>query len=156
MGRLDGKVAIVTGGARGQGGAEATLFRSEGAEVVVTDVLRAEGEALAAEIGATFVAHDVRAEEEWAEVVRQALERHGRIDVLVNNAGIFQRAKLLDTDLATYRRIVEHARSEAPDYWAVTLLNTDDVYFGSGYSFLDRIRDIVTALRLARNRLRWV
>ncbi|HEU4841022.1 MAG TPA: glucose 1-dehydrogenase [Ilumatobacteraceae bacterium] len=107
MGRLDGKVAIVTGGARGQGGAEATLFRSEGAEVVVTDVLRAEGEVLAKEIGATFLPHDVRAEEEWAEVVRQTLDRHGRIDVLVNNAGIFQRAKLLDTDLATYRRIVD-------------------------------------------------
>ena len=107
MGRLDGKVAIVTGGARGQGGAEATLFRSEGAEVVVTDVLRAEGEVLAKEIGATFLPHDVRGEEEWAEVVRQTLDRHGRVDVLVNNAGIFQRAKLLDTDLATYRRIVD-------------------------------------------------
>src|SRR3954451_15191479 len=94
MGRLDGKVAIVTGGARGQGGAEAALFRAEGAEVVVTDVLRYEGQAHAEEIGATFIAHDVRSEEEWAEVVRQALERHGRIDVLVNNAGIFHRAKL--------------------------------------------------------------
>ena len=70
-------------------------------------MLRAEGEALAKEIGATFLAHDVRAEEEWAEVVRQTLDRHGRIDVLVNNAGIFQRAKLLDTDLATYRRIID-------------------------------------------------
>lgn len=107
MGKLDGKVAIVTGGARGQGGAEATLFRSEGAEVVVTDVLRDDGEVLAKEIGATFLAHDVRFEEEWAEVVRQTLERHGRIDVLVNNAGIFQRAKLLDTDLDLYRRIID-------------------------------------------------
>ena len=107
MGKLDGKVAIVTGGARGQGGAEATLFRSEGAEVVVTDVLVDDGELLAKEIGATFIAHDVRSEEEWAEVVRQTLERHGRIDVLVNNAGIFQRAKLVDTDLETYRRIID-------------------------------------------------
>ena len=80
---------------------------AEGAEVVVTDVLHAEGEVLAKEIGATFLAHDVRSEEEWAEVVRQTLERHGRIDVLVNNAGIFQRAKLLDTDLETYRRITD-------------------------------------------------
>jgi len=107
MGRLDGKVAIVTGGARGQGGAEATLFRAEGAEVVITDVLRDEGELLAKEIGATFLAHDVRLEEEWSEVVRDTLGRHGRIDVLVNNAGIFQRAKLVDTDLETYRRIVD-------------------------------------------------
>src|SRR3954469_22412252 len=106
-GRLDGKVAIVTGGARGQGGAEATLFRAEGAEVIITDVLRDEGEVLAKEIGASFLAHDVRSEEEWAEVVRQTVDRHGRIDVLVNNAGIFQRAKLLDTTLEDYRRIVD-------------------------------------------------
>ena len=107
MGKLDGKVAIVTGGARGQGGAEATLFRAEGAEVVLTDVLHEQGTSLAKEIGATFIAHDVQSEEEWAEVVRQTTERHGRIDVLVNNAGIFHRAKLVDTDLATYRRIID-------------------------------------------------
>ena len=105
MGRLDGKVAIVTGGARGQGGAEAALFRAEGAEVVITDVLADAGQAHAEAIGATFITHDVRSEEEWAEVVRQTTERHGRIDVLVNNAGIFQRAKLLDTSLERYRRI---------------------------------------------------
>jgi 3alpha(or 20beta)-hydroxysteroid dehydrogenase len=107
MGRLDGKVAIVTGGARGQGGAEAALFRAEGAEVVITDVLRDVGGRHAAEIGATFLAHDVRSEEEWAEVVWATLDRHGRVDVLVNNAGIFQRAKLVDTDLETYRRIID-------------------------------------------------
>jgi 3alpha(or 20beta)-hydroxysteroid dehydrogenase len=107
MGRLDGKVAIVTGGARGQGGAEAALFRAEGAQVVITDVLTEAGRAHAAAIGATFITHDVRSEEEWAEVVRQTLERHGRIDVLVNNAGIFQRAKLLDTTVEDFRRIVD-------------------------------------------------
>lgn len=107
MGKLDGKVAIITGAARGQGAAEATLFRSEGAEVVMTDVLAHDGEVVAKEIGATFVAHDVRSEEEWAEVARQTLERHGRIDVLVNNAGIFQRATLVDTDLELYRRIID-------------------------------------------------
>ena len=73
----------------------------------MTDVLLDEGEVLAKEIGATFIAHDVRSEEEWAEVVRETTERHGRIDVLVNNAGIFERAKLVDTDLATYRRITD-------------------------------------------------
>jgi 3alpha(or 20beta)-hydroxysteroid dehydrogenase len=107
MGKLDGKVAIVTGGARGQGGAEAALFRAEGAEVIVTDVLADVGEAHAKAIGATFLRHDVRSEEEWAEVVRQTVERHGRIDVLINNAGIFQRAKLLDTSLDLYRHIVD-------------------------------------------------
>jgi 3alpha(or 20beta)-hydroxysteroid dehydrogenase len=107
MGRLSGKVAIVTGGARGQGGAEAALFAVEGATVVVTDVLAAEGEALAKDIGATFLRHDVRSEEEWSEVARSTLERFGRIDVLVNNAGIYRRAKLLDTTLEEYRHIVD-------------------------------------------------
>src|SRR4051794_33374119 len=107
MGRLDGKVAIVTGGARGQGGAEAALFRAEGAEVVITDVLADAGQAHADAVGATFVAHDVRSEEEWAEVVRHTTERHGRLDVLVNNAGIFRRGKLLDTSLDDYRHMIE-------------------------------------------------
>jgi len=106
VGRLDGKVCVVTGGARGQGAAEAALFRREGAEVVVTDVLE-EGTALAASIGATFIRHDVRSEEEWGEVVRQTVDRHGRLDVLVNNAGIYERGKLLDTSVEQFRRIVE-------------------------------------------------
>ena len=107
MARLDGKVCIITGGARGQGGAEAALFRAEGAQVVITDVLADAGQAHAAAVGATFIRHDVRSEEEWAEVVRQMIERHGRIDVLVNNAGIFERARLLDTSLEQYRRIID-------------------------------------------------
>ena len=107
MSRLAGKVCIVTGGARGQGGAEAQLFRQEGAEVMITDVLADAGQAHAAAIGATFIRHDVRSEEEWAEVVRQTVERHGRLDVLVNNAGIYERAKLLETTLEQYRRIID-------------------------------------------------
>ena len=107
MTRLDGKVCIVTGAARGQGAAEAELFRAEGAEVVITDVLDDAGRAHAASIGALFVRHDVRSEEEWAEVVRVTLERHGRVDVLVNNAGIFDRAKLLDTTVEQFRRMFE-------------------------------------------------
>ena len=106
MDRLKGKVCIVTGGARGQGGAEAALFRAEGAEVVITDVLADVGAAHAAAIGASFLRHDVSAEEEWAEVVRVTLERHGRIDVLINNAGIFEHGKLLDTSLEQFERIV--------------------------------------------------
>lgn len=107
MGRLSGKVAIVTGGARGQGAAEAEMFVAEGATVVVTDVLTEPGEALAKSIGATFMRHDVRSEEEWSEVARSTLERHDRIDVLVNNAGIYRRAKLLDTTLEEFRLITD-------------------------------------------------
>lgn len=107
MGRLDTKVCIVTGGARGQGGSEAALFRREGAEVVITDVLEDVGKAHAAAIGASFIRHDVRSEEEWTEVVRQTVDRHGRVDVLVNNAGIYERGKLLDTTVEQYRRIID-------------------------------------------------
>ena len=107
MGRLTGKVCIITGGARGQGGAEAELFRQEGAEVVITDILDELGKAHAGTIGATFLRHDVRSEEEWAEIVRQTIDRHGRVDVLVNNAGIYERGKLLDTSVEQYRRIID-------------------------------------------------
>jgi len=106
-GRLDGKVAIVTGGARGQGAAEARLFASEGATVVVTDVLTGEGEAVATEIQGLFLAHDVSSETAWQETVQRTLDAYGRIDVLVNNAGIFRRARLLATTLADYRRVID-------------------------------------------------
>lgn len=90
MGRLDGKVAIITGGARGMGAETAKLFASEGASVVITDILAEEGAALAAQIGdkALFVRHDVRNEEEWQAVADQAVARFGRVDILVNNAAI--------------------------------------------------------------------
>jgi len=107
MGRLDGKVAIVTGGARGQGAEEVRLFVAEGAAVVATDVLTEPGEALAAETGASFVRHDVTDEAGWDEVVRRTLADHGRIDVLVNNAGIFERKKMLDTTVDDMRRMFD-------------------------------------------------
>jgi 3alpha(or 20beta)-hydroxysteroid dehydrogenase len=83
-------VALVTGAARGQGEAEARCFVAEGARVYVSDVLKAEGEALAAELGepATFVALDIAEEDDWTRVVERILEREGRIDVLVNNAAM--------------------------------------------------------------------
>jgi len=89
-GRLEGKVAIVTGAARGMGAAEATLFAAEGAKVVLTDVMDSEGRALAVSLGdsASYFHHDVASESDWAAVVAQVEKEHGRIDILVNNAGI--------------------------------------------------------------------
>jgi 3alpha(or 20beta)-hydroxysteroid dehydrogenase len=107
MGRLSGKVAIVTGGARGQGAAEARLFASEGATVVITDLLANEGRDVATEIQGLFLSHDVSDENAWQHVVRQVKEAHGRIDVLVNNAGIFRRGSLRTTTLAEYRKVID-------------------------------------------------
>ena len=106
MARLTGKVALITGGARGQGADEARLFRAEGAEVFITDVLAAEGRAVAAEIGATFMIHDVSSEAGWQTVVDAMLAKHGQIDVLVNNAGVFKLGRLLDTTIEDYDRII--------------------------------------------------
>ena len=107
MGRLDGKVVIITGGARGQGAAECRLFVAEGAQVVITDVLDAEGEALATETGATFIHHDVTDEATWRAVTQRTLETHGGVTGLVNNAGIHTPEGLLATDLPTYRRVID-------------------------------------------------
>ncbi|WAZ22380.1 SDR family oxidoreductase [Streptomyces cinnabarinus] len=106
MGKLDGRVVIVTGAARGQGEQEARLFREEGAEVVVADVLDEPGEALAKEIGARYVHLDVGEEDEWRAAVRVAKEAYGRIDGLVNNAGILRFNSLVDTPLDEFMRIV--------------------------------------------------
>ncbi len=90
MGRLDSKVALITGGARGQGAAEAELFAGEGATVYITDVLDDVGAATAETLGdaVTYLHHDVTSEADWAGVVGGIVEEHGRIDILVNNAGI--------------------------------------------------------------------
>ncbi len=109
MGRLDGKVALITGGARGQGAQEAELFASEGAAVVVSDVLDDEGKQVAASIGdrATYHHHDVTKEAEWTSVVAAVLDEHGQLDVLVNNAGVVQIAPLVETTEADYRRVID-------------------------------------------------
>jgi 3alpha(or 20beta)-hydroxysteroid dehydrogenase len=108
MGRLDGKVAIVTGGARGQGEAEVRLFAAEGAKVVVSDVLVDAGKALAASVGdsAAFLRHDVSREDDWEAAVNFAAERFGGLDVLVNNAGILHNATIAKHTLADYERVV--------------------------------------------------
>jgi 3alpha(or 20beta)-hydroxysteroid dehydrogenase len=108
MGRLDGKVAIVTGGARGQGEAEVRLFAREGAKVVAGDVRTAAGEALAAELGAdvVFVHHDVSDEVAWEAVVATAIDRFGGVHVLVNNAGIGHVAPIAEHTVADFERVV--------------------------------------------------
>jgi 3alpha(or 20beta)-hydroxysteroid dehydrogenase len=109
MGRLDGKVALITGGARGQGAEEARLFAEEGASVVITDVLDDDGKQTAAEIGsaATYHHHDVTKESEWASVVVTVLAEHGQLDVLVNNAGVLAIAPLVMTTEEEYRRVID-------------------------------------------------
>ncbi len=107
-GRLDGKVALITGGARGQGAAEARLFVAEGARVVIGDVLDDDGEGLAKELGdrVRYVHHDVTNEDAWLAVVETTTSTFGRLDVLVNNAGVFSVAPLTRTSLDEYMRVV--------------------------------------------------
>jgi 3alpha(or 20beta)-hydroxysteroid dehydrogenase len=107
MGKLDGRVVLITGAARGQGEQEARLFAAEGARVVVGDVLDDQGEALAKEIGAHYVHLDVSQEADWAAAVRSAKAAYGRIDGLVNNAGILRFNELVDTPLAEFMQIVQ-------------------------------------------------
>lgn len=109
MGRLEGKVALITGGARGQGAQEARLFATEGAKVVLTDVLDDDGKDTATDIGdaATYHHHDVTSETEWASVVEAVLTEHGHLDVLVNNAGILAISPLVMTTEADYRRVID-------------------------------------------------
>jgi 3alpha(or 20beta)-hydroxysteroid dehydrogenase len=108
MARLEGKVAIVSGGARGMGAAHARAIVAEGGRVVVGDVLEAEGKALCDELGdaGEFVRLDVTRPEDWASAVELAVSRFGRLNVLVNNAGICTMGSLLDYTLDDWNTIV--------------------------------------------------
>lgn len=106
-GRLEGKVAIITGGAKGQGAAEAALFRDEGATVWIADVDDATGQSAASDLGVTYRHLDVRDEGAWATLVDEVVATHGRLDVLVNNAGVFFYAPITDTPVDAYMRQVE-------------------------------------------------
>jgi 3alpha(or 20beta)-hydroxysteroid dehydrogenase len=97
MGRLEDKVAIVTGAARGTGEATARRFAREGAQVVVADVNDELGSKTAAEIGAHYVHLDVTSESDWDAAVDEVVGRFGRLDVLINNAGILHLASIEDT-----------------------------------------------------------
>jgi 3alpha(or 20beta)-hydroxysteroid dehydrogenase len=105
---MDGLVAIVTGGARGMGASEAELLVAEGATVVIADVREDEGRALADWLGAAarFVPLDVSDEASWDEAVAATMRWHGRVDALVNNAGIGMARPLVAQDLDSFERIV--------------------------------------------------
>ena len=110
--RLEGKVALISGGARGMGAVEAKLFAREGAKVVLGDVLEAEGMGVEAEINesggeSVFIRLDVTVAADWEAAVGVAVERFGRLDILVNNAGISNRATLEDTSDEAWDRMLD-------------------------------------------------
>lgn len=118
MGKLDGKTALITGGARGMGATTARLFHAEGAAVVIGDLLTDDGEQLAAELGerALFRHHDVTDEASWQDIVAAAMQAFGSLDILVNNAGILKYSTL--ADMAT------------DDFMAVIHVNLLGVFLG--------------------------
>ncbi|MEV0783234.1 glucose 1-dehydrogenase [Streptomyces sp. NPDC050423] len=110
MGKLDGRTVLISGAARGQGEQEARLFAAEGARVVIADVLDEQGEALAKELGeetALFVHLDVSREADWQAAVAAAKGAFGRIDGLVNNAGILRFNELVATPLEEFQQVVQ-------------------------------------------------
>jgi len=110
--RLDGKVALISGGARGMGAEEARIFAREGAKVVIGDISEKDGKAIEAQVAeaggqALFVRLDVTAEADWAKAVELAVSSYGKLDVLVNNAGISSRAFTDDTAIDGWDKIME-------------------------------------------------
>ncbi|GAA1779099.1 glucose 1-dehydrogenase [Nocardioides hankookensis] len=114
MGRVDGKVVLISGGARNIGGASARMLVAEGAQVVIGDLLDEEGQALADELcqesgrsAATYVHLDVTSEEDWAAAVETATSTYGRLDVLFNNAGIFNGGQLQRYRAAQWQQMLD-------------------------------------------------
>ena len=112
MGKLDGKVALVSGAARGQGEAEARLFAREGASVALGDVLDEDGERVAASIvdtgGQALYGHlDVRERSDWRALVERARDEFGRLDILINNAGILRAGRIEDLDPDEYMEVIQ-------------------------------------------------
>ena len=110
--RLQGKVALISGGARGQGAAEAKLFAKEGAKVVFGDILDDEGRKTEAEIqeigGEVLYIHlDVTKEEDWQRMVSETINKFGKIDILVNNAGVVSWGILEDTTSEEWDRVMD-------------------------------------------------
>jgi 3alpha(or 20beta)-hydroxysteroid dehydrogenase len=154
MGRLDGRVVIVTGAARGQGEQEARLFAAEGAKVLLADVLDDRGEALAKELAedlgadtARYVHLDVSQEADWSTAVATAKEAFGKLDGLVNNAGILRFNALVSTPLEEFQQVVQvnqvgaflGMKAVIPELEAAgggTIVNTASYTALSGMSFL--------------------
>ncbi|MGE5133628.1 MAG: SDR family NAD(P)-dependent oxidoreductase, partial [Gemmatimonadota bacterium] len=110
MGRLDGKVALISGGARGMGKSHVRHFVAEGARVVFGDVLDDKGQFVADKLGpeaCRYLHHDVTSEEQWAAAVAITVETFGRLDILVNNAGVLKFATMADMPLADFRQIMD-------------------------------------------------
>ncbi|MFI6946878.1 SDR family NAD(P)-dependent oxidoreductase [Streptomyces sp. NPDC050422] len=150
MGKLDGRVVLISGAARGQGEQEARLFAAEGARVVIADVLDEQGEALAKELGegvALFVHLDVSQEADWRAAVAAAKGAFGKIDGLVNNAGILRFNELVSTPLEEFQQVVQvnqvgaflGIRNVAPEIEAAgggTIVNTSSYTGLTGMAFV--------------------
>lgn len=109
--RLENKVALITGGARGQGATEARLFADEGAAVVIGDILENLGKQVEAEVNesggrALFTPLDVTSEEDWERVISETVSAFGKIDILINNAAIYQRVPIEHTTLEDWNNIM--------------------------------------------------
>ena len=110
--RLEGKVALISGGSRGQGATEAELFVKEGAKVVIADILEPEGNAVVAQIregggDASFIKLDVTSEDDWRDAVEFTLNTYGKLDILINNAAIYKRTPIVQTDLDEWNQIMD-------------------------------------------------
>ena len=106
MGKLDGKVAIVTGGAQGMGAADAAILADAGATVIVADVLDDAGAAVAEKIGGHYRHLDVTDEQNWMTVVEETVAQHGSVDILINNAGVVGFTPVATTELAEWNRVI--------------------------------------------------
>lgn len=108
MGRLDGKVAIITGGAGGMGKMHGKFFVKEGAKVVIADLESSDGKKVADDLGenALFVSFDVTDESSWESLVKETEEKFGPVSILVNNAGIVSQGSIADTSLEKYRQTI--------------------------------------------------
>ena len=107
MSNLDGKVVLITGAAKGMGAAEAKMAAERGATVILTDILDDELQVTADSLGASFSRLDVTLKEDWERVIGETIDQHGRIDGLVNNAGIFIQKTLFDDSQEAFEAMVK-------------------------------------------------